>query len=196
MEQDIVSKLNNEIRQGLVKEKDVTYFLIQCRKLLDRQSNKSSYLILRFYSNWVVHHEIEDLKEFNDFFLKISKLVNDYLNNQETKIRHEINNLIAEFLSFTVLRNDLINFTHDQGIDQDFLKNHNKWLIFCKLLKEIVLDCQLDFKRIRKMDNLSKLKTFRITRDNIFQLQDGLPFLPWEIWIITSPLPMTGFIPE
>ena len=196
MEEDIVSKINKEVRSGLRTEKDVIYFFVESRKLLDRQGNKTSFLTLRFYSNWVVHHEIGDLKEFETLFLELNTLVDSYINNPNTNIRHKINSLISSFLSFSELRKDIQKFIQEQGILSDFVDQDARWAEFCKHLKEIILDCPLDLSKIRKIIPSSKLARFRITRDNIFQLPEGLNYLPWEIWIITSSMPMTGFIGE
>ena len=54
----IIQKLNDHVAQGLNKESDVIYVLVQLVKLLARQKSTPTFPALTFYRNWAVHEKL------------------------------------------------------------------------------------------------------------------------------------------
>src|SRR3989338_2579464 len=195
MEKDIMEKLTAELRNGINSEKDVLYFMAEARKMLDKGA-LGQYQTLRFYCNWVLHTEIEDLKDFFEFFVEVSTLVKMYLAAPNASIRRRLNFFVSDFLAFPRLKNELRSLLKEKGLSDQLVNDEPQWRAFAKHMKEIIIDSPLILDSVSKKVPDNRLKSFKLTRKSILRLPERMPFIAWEIWINTSPIPMTGFIRE
>ena len=85
--------------------------------------------------------------------------------------------------------------THER-LDNRLLREMAQWKEFTKHMKEIIIDSPLVLDKLSKEITGNKLTQFRLTRNGFFRLPEEMPYIAWEIWVDTSPVPMTGFIPE
>ncbi len=61
MRLEIIEKISKELGNGINTEAQVLYILAEIRKYLDRsnQTERNKYKDLYFYSNWVLHSEMD-----------------------------------------------------------------------------------------------------------------------------------------
>lgn len=70
MENDIKSKLANELVKPIDSEIQVVYILTRVRKLLEIKEKKEQYQFLNFYCNWALHAKIDKVGKKVEEFLK------------------------------------------------------------------------------------------------------------------------------
>lgn len=137
MEEAIKEKLRNALSEQIEKECQVVYIMVEVRKLLDRFSEQK-YSLLRFFCDWVLHIEINNLSPAREILNRIAT---------EHKSKEFIGTSI-EFISFDHLRNEMLNFFKEKDINlpSEWLINHEKWNSFRKIFSNIIKDCPLKIK--------------------------------------------------
>ena len=66
MKEDIASKLNHELDQEIVSERQVVYILIEARKLLEQQKTLDNFRGFKLCGDWAVHPKITRAKLADD----------------------------------------------------------------------------------------------------------------------------------
>ncbi|OGH27509.1 MAG: hypothetical protein A3C27_02395 [Candidatus Levybacteria bacterium RIFCSPHIGHO2_02_FULL_39_36] len=113
MQNDIRSKLSEELTKEFKYESQIVYILSRVRKLLEIEGKKRKYRVLNFYCNWSLHSKIERtdpvgriLKEFIErvgerhnfiFHTEFISELNQFLNEHELPSlgRNKIDKFIA-----------------------------------------------------------------------------------------------------
>ena len=109
---EIEEKLNiflEDRKYQFTEECEVVYFLVEARKILEHQRNKSEYKFLNFYADWALH-----IKKDRNFVREVKELVK--------KASSSITSRGEPFSSLDNFYLDLNSFRKDVG---KFLKNHN-----------------------------------------------------------------------
>ena len=137
MRDRIREKLAGVVRDGATSEALVVYFLVEVRKLMDRESVPAAdYPSLRLYSNWVMHVELtnrqaQELVEKADAFYQ--KLKAGELPEEEKADFREVFN-------FTAFCNELTHFLSANRLP-DF--DDRWWNAFLTHFLNVVEDCPL-----------------------------------------------------
>ncbi len=58
MKDDIVAKLNRELDEEIVSERQVVYILVEARKLLEQQRTLDSFRAFKLCGDWAVHPKL------------------------------------------------------------------------------------------------------------------------------------------
>ena len=75
MKNDIINKLKVELEKSIENEPQVIYILSRIRKILDLDHKRDSeYMVLRFYCNWALHTEIENIDTIKDLLHNLQAL--------------------------------------------------------------------------------------------------------------------------
>ncbi len=126
--------------QLLTEECEVIFVMVQIRKILD--FGGTPYRTLRFYSNWVLHKELDRVTT--------TKLLIDILgpeiDSKKTR-RDNVRNLILnkpDFFKVKTLKNELKNFINENTLPTNILSNRN-WRNFRKGVLESIRDCPVSF---------------------------------------------------
>jgi hypothetical protein len=137
--EDITDKINRifERKNFVEDECCVAYLMVQMRKLLDHvykqkseKQNKST--LLRFYCDWVVHTQKDNLSGMKEVFERIDSLV------IKVKLSHEEYDTILDFIRMPELRVEMLTFLRAQNLSTDFCKNDISWKAFVLTLGEIL----------------------------------------------------------
>src|SRR6185437_14817666 len=107
MRDRIREKLAGVLRDGATNEAVVVYFLVEVRKLMDREGVPAyDYPSLRLYSNWVMHVELanrqaqELVKKGDAYYPKL----------MAGQLSEEANADFREIFNFTTFRNELTQY--------------------------------------------------------------------------------------
>lgn len=134
MEYEIITKLKSALAEPIKKECQVVYILAEARKLLDRVDKDKKILpILRFYSNWALHIEIDRTSAVHPLLEKIEQTT---LNKQ-----HDVG-VVLKIIDFEVFREEMGLFLSKFTINNPF-NNYDYWRDFRKLFVDILADCPL-----------------------------------------------------
>lgn len=145
--QEIIEKLDRELKKDLREECQVVYILSRIRKILEAVKTVSSigsdrkYQLLWFYCSWVLHYVMD--KSSTQKLLK--KLFADEIDNKKSAKENarmlKCNN--PDFFKLSSLKLELHEFFKEHELSFDLLDN--KWSIFCPILLEIIKETPIRF---------------------------------------------------
>lgn len=138
MTDQILEKLNIHISNGINKEADVIYLLVQIRKILEREKLKDEYSTLDLYCDWVLHPDIKNTNKSGQILDKIERAV--FLLDTHNSNKEEIASSINEAISFVNFHKNLKNFFIRNKLTFFTDKNYT---ILLTLLIEILKDIPL-----------------------------------------------------
>lgn len=136
MTSEILDKLNGflKLHMPFREECHAVYFLIEIRKLLDREKS-STFPILRFYADWSAHTDKD----------KITSQIRTTMENIYLKIRESVLNkcidpeeILSPFISMELLRTECHRFLKMYGLPEDLIGEH--WSAFQNLLASVLVD--------------------------------------------------------
>lgn len=144
MRNAIIEKLNRHLTEGIIREADVVYLLVEIRKLLDhgRPSLHHRYPQLRFYADWVVHTELSRISRGSalyEYLKRINDAVAVYIqkNNEQDMLKK-----ITNAISLDRIKDEMTTFFQEGGLDGHLLEVA-QWRNFIKLLISILTDSPL-----------------------------------------------------
>lgn len=98
-----------------LNEKDIVYFLVEARKMIQHDNNQHTFPAIKFYADWVLHIKKEHVPKF----------IEDMISNLDGKL--------DEFVNMEYLRQDIANFLKLHGLPM-LLINEKNWKVFWKHL--------------------------------------------------------------
>src|ERR1017187_804388 len=75
MENSIIRKLSDHLREGIDTECEVVYLLCEVRKLLDKKTYPGPQFTLRLYSHWALHVDLTHEKNTLPFLRQVDRYV-------------------------------------------------------------------------------------------------------------------------
>lgn len=143
MREVIIEKINNEIEEGIKKECQVVYIMVELRKLLDQLDQtdcheKGEYKLIRFYADWVVHISKDRTEAIREVMGEINREVTVEVDFQKKLFSKKTKML--EFIYMDKLRNEMKELFIDKSINAYLLDDDNLWINFVSLLAKILAD--------------------------------------------------------
>lgn len=117
-------------------ERDVVYFMVEIRKVIDLDNSAKMFPLLKFYSDWIVHSrkdyitsEIEDMmKKMYDHAVKIIS----------SPMTIEADSPMMEFAYMKELRKEMRAFLRAHGIDTALSDHDDPWISFISPLIKVL----------------------------------------------------------
>lgn len=140
-ELEIVHKLNEILGEipCISSEKEVVYFMVQMRKILDHKSDHwktGSHTLLRFYCDWTVHTEKDRVTE--NMRQMMSEIYLDAKKQIENPAAVSTESPSMDFAYMKKLRVEILEATGNNGISAEHFKNDESWLSFVSTLIRIL----------------------------------------------------------
>jgi len=176
MEEAIKEKLSNVLAEPIEKECQVVYIMVEIRKLLDRFSVQK-YNLLRFFCDWILHIEINNLSPAREI---LNRIAEEHKNG-------EFGSTSIEFISFDHLRNEMTGFLKEKDINlpTEWLISPEKWDVFRKFFTNIIKDCPLKIKANFKP---ILIEEFKLTKyDERIENGQKLIDTDWEYKLVDNP---------
>jgi hypothetical protein len=167
---DIIEKLKKLLSEGIRRESDVVYLLVEIRKLLDR--NEYADPLLRLFCNWVAHIEISGARSGSSLILK--EFDPEYPNAGEI-LRGPAH---YSFYSFREhLGNCLLHF----GLPTQLVEKNIDWVRFTVLYTLVVGECPILYTA--SSEELRYIKSVELITTGIHRLvkKEWRNFLIWKI---------------
>lgn len=136
MRNDIRDKLEMELNKPISEEPQVIYILSRVRKLLEIDKDEKKYKILKFYCDWALHSEIDNIEPVKD-------LVDKILAGDNKMILHLV-------LAFNIFHVEFNKFLRDYKFTSSIYKNPTARHAFNRLLSQIYTDTPLIIKTTQK----------------------------------------------
>lgn len=167
MKQDIVEKLDRHFSEGIKREADVVYTLVELRKLLDQKVSAKDYPVIRFYANWVVHTNLSHPNDVLEGFLRHIDFAM-MLNKVGTAAA--VKRWVYRAISVRQLQVELWDFSRSLGLDSKIFHD-SQWPNFLRNLVPILIDTPLippkgtDFKFIKQFSFFDKKRYHKYKDD-------------------------------
>ena len=143
MEDELIKKITVIAALSELSESHVLHFMILVRKFIGRKKI-TNFPALIFYSDWVVHEEL-DRKRAQDMLNKIDSFL--FQNSFEHPFLQATQFLFSDFLSLEKLRIEIKDFLNYIGVLSALAREDKRWDKFYDNLLRIVSDCPLKFKK-------------------------------------------------
>lgn len=173
MIRDIHIKLSETLSQEKHNEQSVSYVFIEMRKIIEKEKIRDNFSIICFYSDWVVHSYLDR----KDAQVQLKKIEEIFSGNREVDIKVDLIKAIYPFISFSKLKEELLNFFTKYSLPKNMLDDSN-WYDFLDHLINILSDSPLKMKDKDSLINQFVFKPQLTRGDVIFEivLNNGLSF--------------------
>ncbi len=155
MRKVIIKKINNLLISHIDSEEKTQYLLVQIFKVQKLDGLPKSYI--GFFRDWLVHEEISR-KYTTDFFL--NRFESYIVGSDAHKIAKEFILKERHFFEFSYLKNEIYNFLQANKLPTDLTDIRKNWLIFIRLLVEILKECPVKCKG-GKIDHFNLIEDVR-----------------------------------
>jgi hypothetical protein len=122
MRNDIREKLQNELNKKIEGEPQVIYILSRVRKILEIDKKGEEYSKLKFYCDWALHSEINNVGAVRDILEGIIALNGESgldLTMQFTTFHEEFKKFLQEYnLSTIIYDSDVSRFPFEMSLSQ------------------------------------------------------------------------------
>jgi hypothetical protein len=142
MKEDIAAKLNRELGQEIVSERQVVYILVEARKLLEQQKTLDNFRALKLCSDWAVHPKLKGpdsqavLRHFDAYEA-------EYRRTGVTMAEYQLEPL-RDFLSHKRFRAEFIEALSPYDITVDRFASDEFWRPFIQYYTSVIQDCPLE----------------------------------------------------
>jgi hypothetical protein len=141
----IIEKLNRHIAQGLRKESDVTYVLVQLGKFIERANAERNYPVLTFYRNWAVHEKLDRVKANPEMKVILDRFEAVVQASQSGADMQTVINQVTDSISLRKLGTEIdLVFDSDPRFDRGRVGQPEQWPDFGTLLLSILADISLE----------------------------------------------------
>lgn len=142
MKGDIIAKLNSELSEPILAERQVVYILVELRKLMEINDDAGAYPALRFHCDWAVHsklkgpaaQELVRLFDANQKWLEVKGSKGPGL--------PAVNKWVA-MLRLSAFRNELDAYLTVHQLPTTFVTSRASWNTFVRYYARVVEDCPL-----------------------------------------------------
>ena len=140
---DILDKLGQQLKKGIDTEAEVSYFLIEIRKILEQQGLKKDFEYLKFYCDWIAHPGLagpmaqKALKQFDDANIHMKTGID------MDQLPHGLRQEVDRLSKFRYFKEELSEFLEDNKLPPLTVKRHDAWPHFIHLYTKIIEDCPL-----------------------------------------------------
>jgi hypothetical protein len=138
MEEQIVRKLREALRDEIKKEKDVVYILVESRKLLEDTKPGQPHFALKLYCHWALHVDLAGRDTTLPFLERVDSFVAGVLANNTNIV--EEHRMFREFIFLDTFREQFKHFLASYGLPTAVCDENPQWHAFLKLYAGIVED--------------------------------------------------------
>lgn len=134
----IVEKINTLISttDAFSYEKDIVYFLVQLRKLMERENIHKEHASITFYCDWALHpNKTRNHKDIEDIYVSIYEECKAFYGEEDD---NDLDSILS-LLQFSALRNDIEPVLNKYGLNKKML-DKKIWTVFSKKLLEVLKD--------------------------------------------------------
>jgi hypothetical protein len=173
----IVEKLQKELAQPIVSEPQVTYLLVEIRKVIDGEPDSQQWKALKLYCDWTVHTELTYESRIRPFLQKIETFVEGLWTPTSTGISSTVHEAIKEIVYLDEFRRELLSFLKQHSLPEDVASDEHNWRVFLKQYAQVIQDGSMAYS------GNSLREITRLTFTAIPRPEDGaMPFvIKWTI---------------
>ena len=157
MKLQIIEKLDIFLKNHPLKEEcEVVYFLVELRKLLDRerdQNQSEKYTLVRFHADWIVHTRKDHITvAMKEIMGKIDESIDTYPKDEN-----------IDFLLLPEFKKELASLLEEYSLPHNFCSNDEEWLNFMVALTSALADQPI----INPTPNIAEFRYIDLKKEGI-----------------------------
>jgi hypothetical protein len=185
MTPDIVGKLTAHLNKPMDDEASVVYFLVQVRKLLERDDRTRRYGALWMYCHWALHVDLHQPKTTLKFLTSIDIWITNTVAYLEPSGSWEFLDeyrLFRDFIFLDTFRQQLSEFLESYKMPLSFCHEDDWWYVFLAAYSGIIEDGTLSIKSDKEDAKLTAVKHVIFRKGKNLTEDHRVPFvIEWNI---------------
>jgi hypothetical protein len=152
MRDELRRKITETLAEGIKTEKDLVYFLVEIRKLMERDQ-KYKDPVIESFSDWIVHTTLSRQKKGTTEILQEFDLIVTLFKERTSSKR------VPRHFNFDCLQTQLRKLLKHFDLPTELTDERNKWIRFLFLYASVVRDCpitlnasNMQLKYIKKLE--------------------------------------------
>ncbi len=183
MKDELLEKIQHVLDRPIRNEMQVVYLLVELRKLQDRAKYKNP--VLRTFSNWVVHTDLQYPQEGS------TRILTEFDELMANIYEHHKGISYRTHLGLQQFRVSLIDCFKHFGLSATFTTDGVEWKKFCQQYCLIVSECPIVFKASTvELKYVRQVELHRVTPGPIVK---DLPVVGWKVTLKTGRTMNWGF---
>ncbi|MCF7834125.1 MAG: hypothetical protein K9L98_02090 [Candidatus Pacebacteria bacterium] len=155
-------------RGGYIEKQEIIFLMVQARHLIENHPNISKYRTIEFYSNWVVHTQLDRPSEVSlSIFRDITKILSANWNPTDP----EMGNQISKVIGLSTLRTELVSLFQENNLNVELFSIYENWKNIAVFLIYFLQNKPLVFPKTTK-------NKFKLLIEEIMNLKK-----PADFWI-------------
>jgi hypothetical protein len=146
MKPDIIAKLTEELREPISSERQVVYFMVELRKLIELNGDGANYPALKFHCDWIAHPILQGqaAQEVVRLFDHYQRVMEESAQGEQQQAPDmSFMGKLGPTLTMTNFRNQLNTYLRSQGLDPSIPNNNENWANFLTYYAGVIEDCPL-----------------------------------------------------
>jgi hypothetical protein len=182
MKAEIAAKLNRELKDEIVSERQVVYILVETRKLLEQQGVLHDFRALKLCSDWAVHPKLQGrdsqivLKYFDAYEI-------EYQNSHIAMAEFPLEPL-HDFVSYKQFRAEFMDALSSYDVETDTLAQDKFWQSFIQYYACVIQDCPLEAKQ-DSTELVNRVTAQSWSREMADAIYPGKRVIQWN-WTLKS----------
>lgn len=173
MVKDILGKLEIELQQEIISERQVVYILVQIRKLIDTDELAKKFEALKLHCDWVLHTAL-DRQSAKRLLGTLNNKFRELLNrdgNSKDAMRD-----LRDQLGLQPFKDEFLKLVQHYGLDESFC-TEKWWFDFLSQYSRVILDCPL------QCDAESDWSFDKVVLVDVEKEEPDRLDMPWELSI-------------
>jgi hypothetical protein len=155
----LIHKIRDTLIAGVESEQAVVYFLVEARKLADRDGYEDP--VLRMFCNWVVHTDLANKAEGSTLLLTtVDNEIDDAVTSNKS-----INSL--PIFRFETFKSSLKQFLVHFNLPDELVHSEKRWRPFIMLYCSVVSECPIIYSAskvpLKHVDRVEVLRAPKMT---------------------------------
>ena len=143
----IVEKLNRELTEPILSERQVVYVLAEIRKLMELEKKKDVYASLNFFCNWALHSRLTSSSIGRGMVTAFDRSAQFHVQMKSVPSGQQVPNLdwtlleqIEQAIELPVFYDELKAFATAYGITGNPLMDDMEWISFLRHYAGVIED--------------------------------------------------------
>lgn len=142
------------------EESQIVYLMVEIRKILAQEESNGDYPLLKFYSDWAVHHKKDritpEIRQIMETMYETTK------NNIENPALIKAGSPVMQFAYMDELGREIKLFLENHNVDPSLAQEESVWIEFVKLLVKVLENQPIIFSD----DDFLNIKSFSFESAN------------------------------
>lgn len=187
MTTDIAEKINGELAQDIVSERQVVYILVETRKLLEQEKVLEKFDALKLRADWAVHSKLrgpqaQEILKYFDAYEREHRKTGITVAEYDFEPLHE-------FMAHTMFQAELVESLSPYGVNVDRFAEDVFWQSFIQDYTSVIQDCPLEVVDYKKTEFVTHVSGLAWSKEMAESMYPGKRVIQCDLPPISARLP-------